>query len=72
MNSQDHYRDYPCDKAIEHQDYVLGLTEDRFGEPSLAEIRATAERRANAKYTYELERIDGVLTLVKKEKEVQG
>jgi hypothetical protein len=45
MNEQ-HYRDYPSDRAIDHQDQMLSRMEDRFGEPSEADLRAARERLA--------------------------
>lgn len=43
--NQAHYRDYPSDRAIDHSDYVLRVLEDRFGEPTEAQIKAERERR---------------------------
>lgn len=42
----DHYRDYPSDRAIAYEDYVLRMMEDRFGEPTVEEVQLEAARRA--------------------------
>jgi len=49
MNEQ-HYRDYPSDRAIDHQDQMLSRMEDRFGEPSEADLQAARERIAKGEW----------------------
>lgn len=46
----DHYRDYPSDRAIDYEDYVLRMMENRFGEPSEADLQAARERIAKGEW----------------------
>lgn len=45
-----HYLDYPNDRAIDHQDRMLSMMEDRFGEPSEADLQAARERIAKGEW----------------------
>jgi hypothetical protein len=45
-----HYRDYPSDRAIDHSDYMLSVFEDRFGEPTEAQLQAARERIAKGEW----------------------
>lgn len=45
-----HYRDYPSDRGFDNQDRTLSRMENRFGEPSEADLQAARERIAKGEW----------------------